>query len=363
MTHTPEIRHQRLHKQHLLASSSKDPVAVLKSLVAVQAQDYYGAKWALGQRTVDCSDDAVEQAFADGRILRLHLLRPTWHFVSPEDVRWLLTLTAPQVNHVSSYYYRKSELDHGVFKKTNRVLAKTLEGGKQLTRSELRLAIKRAGVEPGDSVRLGHIMFRAELDAVVCSGARKGNQFTYALLDERAPNGRTLQPDEALAELTERYFKTRGPATIQDYAWWSGLTVSQAKRGVEIVGTQLKKEVIDEEVYWTSRTKKKMAGDINRRAHLLPPYDEYFISYKDRGAAIHPNFTQKTIAARLVFDAPLTLDGQVVGGWKRIFGKDAITIQLKPFTKLTRADRDAVMVTARKYASFLGKDDRVEWLV
>jgi hypothetical protein len=357
------MRHQRLHKQHLLASSTKDPVAVLKSLVAVQAQDYYGAKWALGQRTIDCNDDAVEQAFADGRILRLHLLRPTWHFVTPADVRWLLKLTAPQVNHVSSYYYRKSELDHRVFKKTNRVLAKTLQGGKQFTRSELRLAIKRAGVEPGDSVRLGHIMFRAELDAVVCSGARKGNQFTYALLDERAPHGRTLQPDEALGELTERYFKTRGPATIQDYAWWSGLTVSQAKRGVEIVGPQLKKEVIDLGMYWTSATKTKKTKDTKRVAHLLPPYDEYFISYKDRRAAIHPDFNQKSLVERLVFDSPLTLDGQVVGGWKRVFGKDFVTIQLKPFTKLTRADREVVMVAARKYARFLGKGDRVEWLV
>jgi hypothetical protein len=349
------IRHERLSKQHLLTPGHKDPVDVLKSLVAVQAQDYYGAKWALGQRTIACTDTVVEQAFTAGRILRLHIMRPTWHFVAAEDIRWLLALTAPRVNAVSAYYFRKSELDQKTINKTNRALTKALEGGNHLTRDQLRDAIKRAGIEPGDSVRLGHIMMRAELDGVVCSGARKGKQFTYALLSERAPNATTLAEDEALGKLAGSYFATRGPATLQDFVWWSGLTMSQVKRGVEIA--KVTSEVIADQSDWSSPAKKSAKGV----AHLLPPYDEYFISYKDRSAAMHPKFDQTKTVESLVFDAPFTLDGLVVGGWQRALGKSNVTVLLKPFIKLTQVDKKAVTVAAKHYGDFLETPAIVEW--
>ena len=356
-----DIRSLRLHSQHLSARKLKDPVEVLRSLVAIQAQDYYGAKWALGQRTVNCTDAVVEKAFTDGRILRLHVMRPTWHFVTPDDIRWLVKLTAPRVNAVSSYYYRKAELDHNVFKRTNRALIKALQGGRQLTRDELRVAIKRTGVEPGDSMRFGYIMHRSELDGIVCSGGRRGNQFTYALVDERVTHSRTLDDDEALGELTERYFKSRAPATIQDYVWWSGLTASQAKRGIEIVGSALRSEILDGQKYWLSARTQRSTKASPHRVHLLPSYDEYFIAYKDRSAAMHPSFNQKGVAAKLVFDAPLVIDGQVFGGWKRVIGNDQVTIILKPFTKFSKAQRDAVMTAVRQYSDFIGMRANSEW--
>jgi hypothetical protein len=349
------IRHHRLIKQQLLNPTQKDPVDVLQSLVAVQSQDYYGAKWALGQRTIACTDNVVEQAFTAGRILRLHVMRPTWHFVAPEDIRWLLALTAPRVNAVSAYYFRKSELDQKTISKTNRLLTKALAGGNHLTRDQLRDAIQRGGVEPGDSVRLGHIMMRAELDGVVCSGARKGKQFTYALLAERAPAAKTLEEDEALGKLTGSYFASRGPAMLQDFVWWSGLTMAQVKRGVEIA--QVKSEVITDPSDWSASVGKSAKGV----AHLLPPYDEYFISYKDRSAAMHPKFDQTKTAESLVFDAPFTLDGLVVGGWQRVFGKTNVTISLKPFITLTKSEKKAVTVAAHSYGDFLETPAIVEW--
>jgi hypothetical protein len=357
-----DIRNLRLNNQHLSTPTFKDPVEVLRSLVAIQAQVYNGAKWALGQRTVNCTDDVIEKAFTDGRILRLHVMRPTWHFVTPDDIRWLVKLTAPRVNAVSRYYYRKAELDHNVFRRTNKALVKALEGGRQLTRDELRLAIQRAGVEPGESMRFGYIMHRSELDGIVCSGGRRGNQFTYALVDERVTHSRALEDDEALGELTERYFKSRGPATVQDYVWWSGLTASQAKRGIEIVGSALKTEVSDGHRYCLSAKANRSLKGTPRRAHLLSSYDEYFIAYKDRSAAMHPDFNQKSIAAKSVFDAPLLIDGQVFGGWKGVVQKDAVIIQLKPFRIFNRVDRAAVHSACAKYAAFIGKEERVEYL-
>ena len=352
-------RYQRLQNQHLLTSPFKDPVDVVRSLVAVQAQDYYGAKWAIGQRMRHATDDVVEQAFADGRILRLHVMRPTWHFVAPDDIRWLVKLTAPRVKATHSYYFRKSELDDATIKKTNKILTKALLNGKQLTRDELRHVVKLAGIEPGDSVRFGHIMFRAELDGLVCSGARKGNQFTYSLVEERVPASRLMERDEALAELAQRYFRTRAPASAQDFAWWSGLTLTDVKRAIDICGPVLKSEVIGDKTYWKSGNAKQSRVKVTGTAHLLSAYDEYFISYKDRSAAIHPQFDQKSIASKLVFDAPLVVDGFSAGGWKRVLAEDEVTVQLSPFVRLKRTDQQALKLAAQRYAKFLGKSPRV----
>ena len=191
-----DITHLRLHNQRLSASEFKKPVDVVKWLGAVQAQDYLRAKWALGLRMQGATDETVERAFADGEILRTHVMRPTWHFVTRADIRWLLKLTAPRVNAAFSSNYRKFELDDAVFKRSNKALASALRNGSQLTREDLRIVVQRAGVAADDLVRFIHILARAELDGVICSGGRKGKQFTYALLDERAPETKALTRDE-----------------------------------------------------------------------------------------------------------------------------------------------------------------------
>ena len=226
------IAHQRLHNQRLSSTDFKRPDEVVKWLGAVQAQDYHGAKWALAQRMQGATDARIEKAFTDGAILRTHVMRPTWHFVAPADIRWMLKLTAPRVNAASRYNYRKLELDDAFFHKSNKALARALRGGKQLTRDELRKAVGHVGVATNDLLRFSHILLRAELDGVICSGPRKGKQFTYALLDERTPKSRILARDEALAELTLRYFTSHGPATLQDFVWWSGQATSDARKGL-----------------------------------------------------------------------------------------------------------------------------------
>lgn len=357
-----DIRHIRLTQQHLSTTTLTSPVDVVKSQVAVQAQDYYGAKWAIGQRMLNATDEKVEQAITDGSILRVHVMRPTWHFVVADDIRWLVKLTAPRVNAISSYHYRKAELDQATFRKTNKILIKTLQGGKHLTRDELREAVKRGGVEPGDSMRLGYIMHRSELDGILCSGPRKGNQFTYALLDERVPKSRILETDEALSELTLRYFASRGPATTSDFVWWSGLTAAQAKRGIDISSDQLKSEEVDGKTYWMTSSPKANPRQSSRQVHLLPSYDEYFIAYKDRSAAIPEGLDQKALAAKVAFESPLTIDGQVIGTWKRVTGKSSVTIRVTPFFSLSKADQSGVVRRCKEFAQFLQLDPKIEWL-
>ena len=222
---TLDIPQQRLFNQRLAGNLFEKPEAVVSWLGAVQAQEYPGAKWSVAQRTKGLTEATIEQVFAEGAILRTHLLRPTWHFVTPADIRWLLKLTAPRVNAANASYYRKFGLDEAVLARTNTVIARALEGGKQLTRSELEAALQQAGLSTpaDDRLRLAYIMMRAELDVLVCSGPLRGKQHTYVLLEERVPQAGTLERDEALAELTRRYFTSRGPATLKDYMGWSGL--------------------------------------------------------------------------------------------------------------------------------------------
>ena len=234
-----DIAHRRLHNQHITRRTLETPQALVEWLGAVQAQDFAAAKWALGLRLQGVTDDDIEQAFTDGAILRTHVMRPTWHFVSPADIRWLLALTAPRVHAASAYSNRKLELDDAMFRCTHAVLANALQGGKQLTRDELASALQQAGIVTEGEQRVTHIMMRAELDGIICSGARRGKQFTYALLAERAPQARSLARDEALAELTMRYLMSHGPATIQDFVWWSGLTVADARAGLAMVTSYL----------------------------------------------------------------------------------------------------------------------------
>jgi hypothetical protein len=346
-----DIVHRRLFNQRLVGTAYEKPDEVVRWLGAVQAQEYAGAKWALALRMKGISDAALDQAFADGTILRTHVLRPTWHFVTPADIRWLLELTAPRVNAVNALYYRRLELDDALFAQSNAVLAKALQGGKQLTRSELASMLQRAGIitATGDRLRLTYLVMRAELDRVICSGALRGKQHTYALLDERAPQAEIFERDEALATLTRRYFTSHGPATLRDYTSWSGLSTSDARLGIEMVKSELVEEAIDGKAYWLSANTptRKKASPI---AHLLPAYDEYTVAYKDRSAILDPQYVER---ATYGIGNVIVLDGQIVGTWKRTFEKDTVVVTLDAFTSLTEAENQAVAAAAQQYGAFL----------
>src|SRR6266705_1771215 len=311
MTHV-DIAQQRLYNQLITRQTFEKAGDVVRWLCAVQAQDYAAAKWALGLRMQNSTDEIIEQAFTNGTILRTHVMRPTWHFVLPADIRWMLALTAPRVLATIAYYDRTLGLDDTVFTHTNTVLAKALQGGKQLTRAELASVLQQAGIAIDNVQRTGHVLMHAELDGIICSGARRGKQFTYALLDERTPQARTLDRDEALAEFARRYFTSHGPATMQDFVWWSGLTVADARTGLEMVTSQLLYEVIDGQTYWfTSSTLP--ANDLSRTIYLLPNFDEYTVGYTDRSAVFDAADATKFDARGNVLNHVIVLNGRVAG--------------------------------------------------
>jgi hypothetical protein len=347
-----DLAHRRLITQRIAETSLQTPGEVVQWLGAVQAQDYPAAKWAVGLRALGTHDTDVEQAVAEGTILRTHVMRPTWHFVSPADIRWMLALTAPRVNAALVYQNHRFGLDDAVFRRSNAALEAALQGGKQLTRTELVSALKQAGIATGNLGFL-HLLMRAELDGLICSGAQRGKQSTYALLAERAPLARALAFDEALAELTRRYFTSHGPATVQDFVWWSGLTTAQARAGLEMVKSDLLSEVIENQTYWFAR-QAPPAQKLAQTAYLLPNYDEYIVGYTDRSAVFDTSHAHQLDArGNVLFQHTLVLDGCVVGTWQRTFKKGTVLITTSPFMALSERDRQAFASAAEQYGQFL----------
>ncbi len=348
-----DIAQRRLATQHLLTPTLTDPAEVVRRLGAVQAQDYGSAKWGVGTRTRGAVDAAVERAVNEGSMLRTHVLRPTWHFVTPADIRWMLALTAPRIKAAMAYYDRQQGLDAALFRRSNSALTRALRDGNQLTRAEVAMVLRRARVDATGPERLGRLLMRAELEGIVCSGARRGKQGTYALLDERAPRAAPLDRDEALLELTGRYFATRGPATVRDLAWWAGLTVADAGRGMEIAGGRLEREVIGDETYWLEPATRPS----HRRsptAHLLPNYDEYFIGFKNRSAiGERLSLAEGAMVGAALRAHVIVVDGQLVGGWKRTLTKAAVVVELTLLVRLTKPEREAVVEAAQALGDFL----------
>jgi hypothetical protein len=348
-----EIALRRLHSARLHGGPFDGAAEVVRWFGAVQSQDYGPAKWSLGQRMVGATDAAIDEAFAAGAILRTHVLRPTWHFVTPADIRWMLELTAPRVHALNAYYYRQLELAEPELTKTTGLLVQSLEGGRQLTRSELRAVFADAGIGTG-GFRLGYILMHAELNGVVCSGALRGKQHTYALLDERAPEVPGLQRDEALAELTLRYFTSHGPATVKDFRWWSSLTMADIRTGLDLAGPQLERMTVDGLEFWFAPSEPPAAPP-SPTVHLLQAYDEYTVAYADSKATIDLSGAARAQSGdRPNFNNMIVLDGQLAGCWKRAVRKDAVVIETLRYLPFDATRKHALDDAAQRHGRFLG---------
>jgi hypothetical protein len=354
------LRLLRLANQRLSGGRFTKPENVVSWLGGVQAQEYGDTKWALGLRMQRATDARIERAFSEGRILRTHVMRPTWHFVAPEDIRWMLALTGPRVSARMAPYNRRLELDAAIFRRSEREIVRALRGGAQLTRQELKTVLQRAGVQVDGTQRLAHVVMQAELDGVICSGPRRGTRSTYMLLDERVPASRTRSRDDALAELARRYFRSHGPASLQDFVWWSGLTAADARAGLAMVERELVRDIVEGRIYWF--TSSSRAAGARRPAYLLPLYDEYLIAYKDRSAAVDPSRWRPAWSRdRDPFSAPIVVNDYVVGGWRRIVKQEKVVVVATPFAPLNKGDRSAVADAARAYSTFLGVELELSW--
>ncbi|MEK7572140.1 MAG: winged helix DNA-binding domain-containing protein [Patescibacteria group bacterium] len=346
-----DITTMRLANHHLSLPDFITPESVVAHLGAVQAQDYPAAKWSLGLRMKNTTESIVEKAINQGKILRTHVMRPTWHFVMPEDIRWMQSLTAPNVKKLMGHYNRKLELTDELFTKTNKVIIAALGNNQYLTRQELKKLLEEIGIKT-DVQRLAHIVMWAELDGLICNGPRRGKQFTYALLDERAPQTKVVSREESLAKLALKYFSSHGPAQIKDFAWWSGLSLKDSNEALSFVKEKLASETIATKTYWFSSAKKAQEQTLPK-AYLLSIFDEYTIAYKDRTALSEKRDIERMISMGNALLAVIILDGKVVGAWKRLLKKDRVVIQLSPFREREKAEYTALEQAAKRYSEFI----------
>lgn len=350
-THSNLARY-RLYNQNISRAAFDNPGDVVGWLGAVQAQDYLGALWAIGLRTKKATEESIEKAIAAKSIVRTWPLRGTLHFVAPADVRWMLRLSTPRVVAASAGRQRQLGLDDAVFARSKELFEEALQGGKQLPRGEMYALLEAAQI-PTAGGRGLHILWRLAHDGVICFGARKGKQQTITLLDEWVPAAKTLGREEALSELARRYFTSHGPATLQDFMWWSSLTMADARAGVEAAKVHLARDIVEGQTYWLARSMPN-GKDPPPNVFLLPAFDEYTVSYKDRSAVLDPLYAKRVNSRNGIFSSAIVVDGQIVGTWKRILKKDSVVISPTLFTSLNKAEKRALAAAAHQYGEFLG---------
>ena len=348
-----EITTRRLANQQIAHSPHKAPKDVVAALGAMQAQDYSGALWAIGIRLPGSTESDIQRAIADRTIVRTWPMRGTLHFVAAPDVRWMLEHLTPRVIAGAARRQQQLELDGTIFTRCEEVFISALQGGRQLTRDEMYDVLERRGISTARQ-RGYHILWRLAQEGLLCFGAHAGKQPTFALLDEWLPSSPKRDREEALAKLALRYFTGHGPATLQDFVWWSGLKMSDAKAALEAVSTDLISRNAEGRTYWMSPEIPPLR-EASPAVDILPGFDEYLLGYTDRSASLDPVHAQKVVPGNNgMFMPTIVKDGRVVGIWKRVLKKNKAIITTSPFDPFTKAETRSIEAAVSHYGQFLG---------
>ncbi len=349
-----DIGLHRLHRQHIARQTFKRPDEVVAWMGAIQGQDYPGAKWSVGLRLPGSTDAAIEQAIVSKTILRTWVMRGTLHLVTSTDIRWMIDLFAARIIAGSTRRYQELELDAQTLSQSNALLENVLKVNPQLSRSELFAALEQNGIST-QGQRGVYMLQRASYDGLICQiNAPRGTP-VFVLMENAAPDARTMSREEAITELARRYFTSRAPVTVQDFAHWSGLNLTEARAGLEAVQGQLKREVIDGQTYWLADDAPIAAANL-LSVYVLPGFDEYVLGYRDRSAVLEAQYANRICpGGNGVFYPTIVVNGRIVGTWKRTLRKDRVMISSTPFDQpLNDREQAAFASASARYADFLG---------
>ena len=348
----PGLAARRLSATKLPGPPLASPVEVVRWFGAVQSQDHGPSCWSLGQRLAPGSRAQVERDFDDGRFVRTHVLRPTWHHVAPEDLRELQALTSARVHAINGTMYRKLELEASTFGRAAELLVAALEGGRHLTRPEAAEVLAAGGVV-ASGFRLGYLLMHAELSSLVCSGPLRGRHHTYALVDERVPPAAERSREEALADLVVRYFRSHGPATARDLRWWASLTAVDVRAGLALAGDALDSEVVDGVTYWSAPA--PVVLEPSPTAHLVHGYDEYVVAFSESSALADASGLARAATRNgVVANGVVLVDGQVLGAWRGRTTAGAVAVEAVAYRALGPSEVDALHAAAARLGTFLG---------
>ena len=350
----PDIARRRMGNSRLTGAGFTSPAEAVGWHLAMQSQDYGPAKWSVGQRSKGVSDGDLDDALAEGSIIRTHVLRPTWHFVARDDFRWLMTLSGPRVQRWSAGRYRELGLDARSLARAEKLIVSALEGENRLTRKEIASVLDDARFDRSGQ-RLPYILSHCELEAVIGSGGLDGKQQTYALIDERVPAGGRFDRDDSLVELVRRYLTSHGPSSVKDMSWWSGLTMTDLRGALGNLGDEVGSESVDGIVLWSISS--NVSPPAASGAHLLQTYDELVVGYTESRFLGDPGAERARAAYgdRTYPSGGLLLNGRIGGHWRRTLERDSVRVEVHLYEDPTSATSRAVRSAATKLGRFLGR--------
>lgn len=355
---TRDVARARLVSLLLRGTAAATPLDVATWFGAMQAQDLASGKWSFGVRLPDWGEADIDAAIERGDILRTWPMRGTIHFIPPADARWMLELTGRRALPAATRTHAALGLDDATFDSAATALEAALRGGHRLTRSQAKETLGAAGIDTGGQ-RGYHLLWRTSILGITCIGPQSGAEQTFVLLDEWAPDQRTLDRDDALRELALRYFRSHGPAGVEDFAGWSGLTLTDARAGVAACAAELTQAEMDGRVLVLTRALDDALADGAARSagptHALPGFDEFMLGYRDRGVQVLGGLLDRVVpGGNGVFRPTLCADGRVLGTWTRRDRRARVDAHLEPFAPLTAAQGRAADAAFAAYARYRG---------
>ena len=346
-----DIALERLWSQNIEYHRYKSPSELVTWMGALQAQDYTGAKWSIGLRILGITDKNVEKALKNKSIVRTWAFRGTLHFVSSSDLLWILDILSPHIISRNNRRYKQLNLDDETLSKSNDILYNALADVNQLSRTELRDILKQEGIST-EGQRTAYMLQRASLDGLICQSVMKRNNPTY--ISTKGFTKSKIGIKEGLIELARRYFDSHGPATLKDFVWWSGLLVKDARTGLNAIKSKLKKEIINGQTYWMPSISNKRPA--MPTVNILPAFDEYLLSYKDRSASINgPELKNQLTPTNGRFRSTIVIDGRVEGTWKRKLNKNGVIVSTNYFKTFNSDELDVLYSKLKSYSEFIGK--------
>ena len=347
----PEIRRLRLAAQWIDAAGPTTAGDVVRSMLAMQAQDLPGAKWSVGLRAPGCRLADVDKAFNDGEIVRSWPMRGTLHLVPAEDLGWMLGLTAARTVQSQAARHRQLGIDDAAVGRAADVSTGLVGARGRATRAELFAAFEEAGISTTGQ-RGVHLLGRLCQMRLLCQGPVQQDEQLYVLLDQWVPQPRRLDDEEALGEFVLRYFTGHGPATLADFCRWTKLPLKDARIGLAIARSALERLELDGSELWMRAGLRDSGAPT---VHLLPGFDEMILGYADRSATLPPQYAAAVVPGNNgVFQPTVIVDGRVVGIWRRRRTRTGVTVTAEFLESVPAQHRAAVDGAAQHYARFLG---------
>jgi hypothetical protein len=348
---TRQLREYRLIQQGITHAEIHTPLEIIKNLGAMQGQDYHGSLWAIGLRTGLTQREVIKH-IEKREIIRTWPQRGTLHFVPPNDSKWMVGLSAERLVKGAARRREQLGIDDETFLSSEKILRRAFLKEKLLSRPKILKFLEEGGISVSDG-RGYHILWYLAQIGILLIAEMDGKQQTFGLLEVLFPEAKLLGRPDAIKLLAKRYFTSHGPATLQDFVWWSGLTVKDARLGVIENAHVLRSELIGDTEYWLGKD-ATLPNASKRTAYLLPGFDEYFLGYKDRAVVIDLTFMQQVVPGNNgMFKPTIIIDGRVVGTWQRVLKKNRVTVKLFPFKKLNATDEDLLTIPAKQYADFI----------